>query len=315
MRPESSGRRQALGLASLLLCAAGSGVTAAAAAVPAAQQVSHSGSVAAGAEIEIYNFSGSVEVAGWDRNEVSVEGSLGAGAERLDFDNDGDRVEIRVVVPRSRRGDSQPREIGESHLRIMVPGAAALEIETLAASITVTGVSGPLRMASSAGNITYSGDAAAIEADSAAGDVHVETTSTRADIDVEGIAGNIVVQLAGGRVDASSVTGSLRILGSVAEGRFESVSGSMYFEGAIPAAGELDFENFNGDIELLIPADTAAAFEIHTYSGSISTEFGHEGSRADPYSPEQEAEFTLGDGNRARVSIETFSGGVRVRRR
>lgn len=315
MGPESSGRQRALGLASLLLCAAGSGVTAAAAAMPATQQVSHNGSVAAGAEIEISNLSGSVRVTGWDRNEVSVEGSLGAGAERLDFDNDGDRVEIDVVVPRSRRGDAQPREVGESHLRIMVPSAAALEIETLAASITVTGVSGPLRMASSAGNITYSGNAAAIEADSAAGDVHVETTSTRADIDIEGIAGIIVVQLAGGSVEASSVTGSLRILGSVAEGRFESVSGSMYFEGSIPAAGELDFENFNGDIELLIPADTAAAFEIHTYSGSISTEFGHEGRRADPYSPEQEADFTLGDGNGTRVSIETFSGSVRVRRR
>ena len=260
----------------LLLCVSISGPTPASSAAPA-QQVSHSGAVAAGVEIEIYNLSGSVQVTGWDRNEVAVEGGLGAGAERLDFANDGDRVEIRVVVPRARRGDSPPREVDESHLRIMVPGSAALEIETLAASITVTGVSGPLSMASSAGSISYSGDAAAIEAESAGGDVHVETTSTRADIDVEGIAGNIVVQLAGGKVDASSVTGGLRILGRVDEGRFESVSGSMYFE------------------------------------GSISTEFGHEGSRADPYSPEQEAEFTLGDGNRARVSVETFSGNVRVR--
>jgi hypothetical protein len=298
----------------LLLWVSISGPTPATSAAPA-QQVSRGGAVAAGVEIEIYNLSGSVQVTGWDRNEVGVEGSLGAGAERLDFDNEGDRVEIRVVAPRARRGDSQPREVGESHLRIMVPDAAALEIETLAASITVTGVSGPLSMASSAGSITYSGDAAAIEAESAAGDVHVETTSTRADIDVEGIAGNIVVQLAGGRVDASSVTGSLRILGRVDEGHFESVSGSMYFEGSIPAGGELDFENFNGDIELLIPGDTAAAFEIHTYSGSISTEFGHEGRRADRYSPEQEAEFALGDGDRAHVSVETFSGSVRVRRR
>jgi len=122
------------------------------------------------------------------------------------------------------------------------------------------------------------------------------------------------VELAGGSVDATTLTGGLRIIGGrLRGGDFESVSGSIYFEGEIASGAELDFRNFNGDIELLLPGETSATFDISSYSGSIQTEFGYEGRAVEAYSPEQEAEFTLGAGG-AEVSIETFSGVVRVRR-
>ncbi len=281
----------------------------------APQQVRETGIVAADVDVEVYNVAGSVRISGWDRNEVRVEGSLGEGVERLAFENDGDDVEIRVVVPRRRRRDPA-RQVGDTHLEIMVPRGASVSVETLAATITVVDVDGSVSMESSAGSVTYRGAAMDIEAGSAAGDIEINATAAGASIDVEGVAGSIMVQFTDASVRASSLTGGVRVIGGrLREGDFESVSGSLYFEGEIAAGAELDFENFNGSIELLIPGDTAASFDITTYSGTIETEFGFEGRSVEAYSPEQEAEFTLGDGGGAEVSVETFSGTVRVRRR
>lgn len=175
-----------------------------------------------------------------------LQRTLGQGVQGLAFENDHDGVEIRVEIPRRRRRDPE-RQVGDTHLEIMVPRGASLEIETLAASISVNGV-----------------------------------------------AGNVLVQFTSGNVTAGTLTGNVRIIGGrIGEGRFESVSGTLYFEGEIGAGAELDFENFNGNIELLIPADSAAEFDISTYNGSIETEFGFEGRSPERYSPEQKAEFTL----------------------
>ena len=279
------------------------------------RQVSQGGTVDPDAEIEIYNVSGSITIIGWDRDEVRVNATLGEGTDRLDFENDGATVEITVVIESRRRRDPE-RPVGESHLEIMVPRAATLDVEALASSITVTDVSGAVRMDTSVGQITFAGDSSEIEADTSAGNIEITTSSNMAEIDAENMAGSVTVQLGGGEVAASTVTGNIRVIGGrLSDSSFESTSGGIYFEGEIGPDAELDFENFDGNIDLLIPADTAASFEITTQAGTIDTEFGYEGRRVEQYTAEQEAEFTLGDGADASVSIDTFGGSVTIRKR
>ncbi len=278
------------------------------------QRVERVATVSADVDVEIYNVTGSVRVSGWDRSEVRVEGTLGEGVERLAFEHDGERVEIAVVVPRRRRRDSRP-VVGDSHLRVMVPRNAAVEVDTLAASIEVEGVSGAVAMESSAGDVVYAGASRHLEADSAGGDIVLQCTAADAEVDVEGVAGGVLVELVGGTVNITTLTGGIRVIGGrIAAGDIESVSGAIYLEGEIAPGARLDFENFDGDIEMLVPSDTSAAFAISTYSGKIETEFGYQGRLVEAYSPEQVAAFNLGDGGAA-VSIETFSGVVRVGRR
>lgn len=273
-----------------------------------------SAAVAADVRIEINILAGSVRVTGWDEDQIRVRGTLAPEAEGLLFEVDRDDVEIGVDMPRRRRRDPQA-EIGESHLEINVPRTASLEVEALASSITVEGVEGDVRLENTAGSITYAGAARRIEADSASGDIEVDSSTEGASIEVEGVAGAILVQFRDADVRVGTLTGNVRVIGGVVhEGDFESVSGILYFEGELAPQGSVSFENFNGDIELLVPEDSSAAFDITTYSGSIETEFGYEGRSVDAYTPEQQAEFTLGGGG-ASVDIETFAGAVSVRRR
>jgi DUF4097 and DUF4098 domain-containing protein YvlB len=300
-------------LLAVAVCTMGlSGPLATAAAVQ--RQVEHGGDVAADVRVEISNVSGSVRVTGWERDEIRLQGTLGEGVSGLSFENDFRSVEIDVEVPRRRRDGPEP-EVGASHLEISVPRGAYVEIETLAASISVLDVDGDVRLESTAGGIVYSGGARRIEAGTAAGDIEISSSADGADIDVEGVAGGLVVQFASAHVRAATVTGQVRLIGGrLTAGELQSVSGLLYLEGEIASGADLGVENFSGDIELLVPDDTSARFDITTYSGSIQTDFGYEGRRVEPYSPEQQAEFTLGNGG-ATVDIETFAGKVMVRRR
>lgn len=54
-----------------------------------------------------------------------------------------------------------------------------------------------------------------------------------------------------------------------------------------------------------------ADFQIETFSGSINNDIGPAARRTDKYSPGKELRFTNGSGG-ARVSIESFSGSVKI---
>src|SRR5688572_7965147 len=57
-------------------------------------------------EVVISNVSGTVDVRGWDRNEVQVTGHLDDDVERLDVESGSGRTVIKVVVPRGGSNDS-----------------------------------------------------------------------------------------------------------------------------------------------------------------------------------------------------------------
>ena len=57
-----------------------------------------------------------------------------------------------------------------------------------------------------------------------------------------------------------------------------------------------------------------ADFYVETYSGSIKNQIGPSPTRADDYGPGKELRFSSGTGG-ARVSIESFSGSVKLIKR
>ena len=58
---------------------------------------------AANAVIEIENTSGSIEVRGWDQNEVRVTGTIGDDVEELVVEGGSRSIVIEVDIPEGRR--------------------------------------------------------------------------------------------------------------------------------------------------------------------------------------------------------------------
>ena len=68
----------------------------------------------------------------------------------------------------------------------------------------------------------------------------------------------------------------------------------------------------SGTVEMVVSSEINADFYIETYSGSIRNDIGPKPKRTDEYSPGEELRFTAGSGG-AKISMESFSGGVKLR--
>jgi DUF4097 and DUF4098 domain-containing protein YvlB len=67
-------------------------------------------------------------------------------------------------------------------------------------------------------------------------------------------------------------------------------------------------------VELALPANVSADFSISSFSGEIENELGPPARKASRWTSEKELSFTTGSGG-AKVTVETLSGDIRLRKR
>ena len=162
--------------------------------------------------VEIENLKGRIEVRAWDRPEVKIEGSLGAGVEKLEIEGDRQRLVIRVKYP--NRGSGLGFLVGgdktePTELRLMVPLKADLEIESVAADVDVTGVAPEeLSIDSVSGDVVVAAAPREASIDSVSGDLTL--TLNRANVSVESVSGDVLLRgRLGNEVKVETVSGSI----------------------------------------------------------------------------------------------------------
>ena len=261
--------------------------------------------LAADGRVEISNISGEINVIGWSGDGVVITGTLEDGVKELDISSSGSRLSIEVDLERRTRNN------GSAYLTVKIPVTADLDVETVSADISVDGVLGEVDLESVSGQVEVSGETRSLEASSVSGDVLATTTVGRAEL--ESVSGDIIVRHATGRLEASVVSGNIEIEGGTLDSfDGETVSGSIFCAANPTDRARFNLETMSGKIEMLVSSDVNADFYIETYSGSIKNDIGPSPVRTDEYSPGKELRFTAGSGG-ARVSIESFSGSVKLR--
>lgn len=261
--------------------------------------------LAADGRVEVELISGDVKVIGWSGDGVAITGRLDDGVEELEISGGDSRLSINVELERRTRNN------GNAYLTIKLPTTASLTVETVSADITVDGVLGELELESVSGRVEVSGETRSLEAASVSGDVIA--TSTAGSSELESVSGNVIVRHATGRLDAAVVSGNIEIEGGELDSfEGESVSGSVFCAAVPTGRGRFTMETMSGRVEMVVPQDINADFSIETYSGSIKNDIGPSPTRTSKYGPGKELSFTTGSGG-ARVSIESFSGSVKLR--
>lgn len=248
-------------------------------------------------------------VHGWDRNEVTVSGSLGEDVEELVVEGGPNSIVIEVEIP--DRSGWRNRDI-DGDLEIMVPKGARLDIETISASIDVESFDGKLEVESVSGSIEVSGSLAQADLETISGSIRMRGDNTRTS--AESVSGSIRLSGVSDRVEATTVSGSVTVeAGQIDRGDFESVSGSVEVECSLSTSARLEVGSHSGNVTVLLPRDVSASFEASTFSGSIDNDFGPQAARTSKWVPSKTLEFTTGDGD-AEVRLESFSGNMRLRR-
>ena len=256
-------------------------------------------------DVEIFNVSGTVEVEGWNRNEVEVGGTADEGVERVEVTGSGRRTSIHVVSGSAHMWGSD----GEAHLIVHVPAKSDIMATLVSSDIKVTGVQGDLKVQTVTG--TVSGDVGGdVRATTVSGDVRLKARAAKS-IEVRTISGDIQLTGGGGEADISTVSGTVSLdLGEVSSGRFKSVSGDISMMLALAPDGRIESESVSGDLSMSFAAAPAAEFDVQSFSGDIKNCFGPKPGES-RYGPGSRLEFENGEGH-GHVRINTKSGDVRL---
>ncbi len=257
--------------------------------------------------VEVVNVSGSITVVGWAREEVHVQGVLGKGTERLEFDAGPRRTLVRVVLPRTCRSCEG------SELTIKVPAASALEVAVVSADVAVRDTTGACTVKSVSGDILVAGSTALVDARSVSGAVRV--SAVRAPVRAKSVSGDVVIDGVEGSVEGSSVSGSIQVKGTaITRADLATTSGAIRMDASLAPGARIEAKSVSGDITLVLPARTVADFEVTTFSGGIRNDFGPEATRVSQYTSERELTFSTGSGG-ARIVLKSFSGNVALQKR
>ena len=273
----------------------------------ASQPVNETIPVAPGSEISVENLAGSLTFEGWESATLEVTGTLGDGVERLDIEVDEDgEIYLEVEFDEDYHG----KQARSTDLTIRLPAGSPLSVETVSASISVSGMTGGLDLETVSGAIQIRGAPASLAIENVSGSVDVENAPSGSD--VESVSGLIEIGSVMGDIDAENVSGDIVINGGfLGETYMESVSGNITCLATPGSAGDVDMETMSGTITLLVDAGAVASYDLSTFSGSITNEIGPEPTRTSKYTPGKELSFNTGPGGPS-VSLESFSGAIKL---
>ncbi len=258
--------------------------------------------------VYVENIAGSIRVEGWDKNEVHVTGTLGDDVEKVKFKTSGKKTHIEVVFPHKTRSIKRGAD-----LVVMVPRGSRLEVECVSAPVTVEGVDGRIYASSISGDVDVDGGEDEVAAETISGNVRVRSEARQ--ISVETISGRVEASGSRAKVEAEVVNGGVDLdFGVYLDLSVEAVNGSVMVKGDLDDGADCDIDVHSGNVTLILPADVKADFRIDTFNGTIDNAFGQKAHRTSKYAPGWELEFSVNGGG-ARVRINTFSGGVEIRRR
>lgn len=274
-------------------------------------QLQHAAS--ATATVSVSNVAGSVNVVGWDRNEVQVGGELGDGAKPLAITGDDKHLSIKVE-PRGGSGwfnfggDSR---MAPTTLELHVPRAASLDIDVISAPLVVDGLAGGnIKINTISGNARINARTVALEVDSVSGSVALSGHADRASLQT--VSGEILAPSLGEQVKLQTISGRIQAGGGPwRKLSLSTVSGDVQLTGGLTSGGDVDIDSMSGDVQWRLPAATSARLHASSFSGDLRSDFGTP-TRAE-HGPGSSLDTRLGTGD-GKIRIETFSGDLRLRK-
>lgn len=283
--------------------------------------------------IDIIQTSGSAEVVGWDKNEVSISGVLGDRTEYFLFKRQGNTVLIHVKDEKysNKNGWSEGFKGKATQLLIKVPDTSPIEYKSSNADLDISSVRGGVEIEVVNGDI----DAQNIQG-------RTEVTTVNGDVDIEHQSGALIMSSVNGDIDAThedgeslsakTVNGDITIDSQAKQGILETVNGDIDVEltevielisssvngdlelvfGEIEGAS-IEATSVGGDIELMFENDVEAKFSIvvHTGGGSITNNLTDHTPKKVKFVPGASLTFSTGE-PLSKVDVSTVSGSIKI---
>lgn len=267
-----------------------------------AAQVDQTVPATRGTRLVIDNHAGEVVVHAWDKDSVRVQARA----------NNRTKVNVRSgasVINVEAVAISGPA--GSVDYDVTAPAWMSMKLEGHYDFVTVDGIQGDVSVETVRGDIVLKnvGPATAktiegqIQVDGARGKLSL--SSVNEDIKVSGASGDVSADTTNGQI-------TLERMESTAI-EVTTVNGDIKYDGALLDRGHYSFTTHSGDLELTLPDNTNATFNVRTYNGDFSAALPVKGPERSQVRQGKRVTYTLGNGS-AEVELESFGGDISLRR-
>lgn len=203
--------------------------------------------------LKIFNDVGSIRVIGWDRDSVSVTGTMASGGVLF---GGGDRTGVKFGVE-----SKGAKNLTASDLIVHVPARARVWIRSASATIDVSAYAGPLDVGSVSGNVKIQGTPTEVRAESMNGTLDV--TGSPAYLRLKSATGAITWNGSSDDVGITTVSGRMIVnAGTVQRGRFESIDGEVRYSGSVGTNGSIAVDTHSGNVLLAFTKGTSVQLDV-----------------------------------------------------
>jgi len=267
-----------------------------------------------GGTVSVETFNGAIEVSGWERDSVEVNGTKYAstkfGLDEIKIDASTSSSSVTIRASRS----SGFHRNGGARFTVRVPRNVKLDpITTSNGHLRIEDVEGTVRLRTSNGGIRLSGvkgeteartSNGAIEADYVEGDTRLHTSN-----------GAIRAEVSHGILEATtsngSITGRLRDAAPTWPVRAESSNGHIDLRIDGKQIPEVRASTSNSSIVVRLPAGASADVRAHTSHSSVVSEF--DGVRVENEHGRGEMSGKIGSGGRL-IDLSSSNGSIKILR-
>ncbi|MCU7993685.1 DUF4097 domain-containing protein [Shewanella glacialipiscicola] len=275
----------------------------------AAQSIDKKLSIGNDVQLQIKVQRGDVTIQTWDKNEVSVSGTLDELSEGFIFEQQENNLNIEDKMPRHYNSGSNT----SSQLTIKVPQAVKLSVDTVSANLQLTGIKGELELNTVSGNISAKAVDGKIQFETVSG--MLQDTDSQGEISYHLVSGDLTSQSRAEKVTIEQVSGEVNANLSVAkEVTLKTVSGDVQISLAKNLT-KANLESVSGDIMLTFVDMPDASFDLNGGpSGKINNALTQDKPEKQKYAPRAELAFQTGSGA-AKVKVNTVSGELTLKKR
>ena len=251
--------------------------------------------------VRIDNVRGRIDVQGWERNDVSVTGTLDDETKVFTFETAGSTTTVKVETP-----DNLHHGEG-SNLVIHVPAASRVRVDVVSAELLLSNLHGGIDGKTVSGKVDASDVSGRIDLATVSGDIDL----ARADgpMTLNSVSGDMKAETDAEELEIRTVSGDADVRSGkrLKELTMHSVSGDIDISADLADGARVNGSTTSGDVRLSLNRDAGAVVELRTTAGGgiKNTLTGDRAQRS--MSGSQELEFTMGNGAGS-IELTSVSG-------
>lgn len=250
--------------------------------------------------VKMFLHSGRIRVIGWDRDSISVTGTVSRGVVPY---GGGSRRAVKFGIE-----GNTPDSWGD--LTVRVPAGAVVWVRGAATDITVSGLTGGVDVGCVTGQVRVTGDPRELTAEAMDGALEIigspgmlRAKTASGSLLWVGRADDATLGSVSGRIEASR--------GPLGRVRIETISGDITLDAALNPDADVVIESHSGSVSLRVPSGVPARLSVDaasvTGAPGRTPSAGPPGKRAPPRAIELNgATTTIG----AAITVRSFKGAL-----